>query len=297
MRVAIFGKRFPSEVNPFIRQLYDELNALNIGHTTHSKFGNFIKNNGLFDLDFPTYNYDNTSKSTDIDVDFLLCIGGDGTILDTVTSMAGSNVPIVGINTGRLGFLANNAKEDIHNVLVALINGDYQLEERSLLTLDTGNKLFGQFNFAMNEVAIHKKDSSSMITLHTYVNDVFLNSYWSDGLIIATPTGSTAYSLSCGGPILDPRSRSFIINPIAPHSLTARPIIIPDDVTIKVVVEGRDHSFLVTLDSRSKAITAKTELSINKSPYTINLVQFTHQNFYKTIRAKLLWGLDYRNEG
>jgi NAD+ kinase len=296
MKVAIFGKKFSSDVLPFILQLYVELDNLNIEHITHHKFANFIKNIAPKDFEIPTYNYDNTSNSSDIQVDFLLCIGGDGTILDTVTSMAGSTIPIVGINTGRLGFLANNSREDIKLVLDNLIAKNFSLEERGLLCLTTENNLFGKFNFALNEITVHKKDSASMITLHTYIDDVYLNSYWSDGLIIATPTGSTAYSLSCGGPILDPRSKSFVINPIAPHSLTARPIIIPDDVTIKIVVEGRDHSLLTTLDSRSKTISSKTELFIRKSDYTINLVKFEGQNFFKTIRAKLLWGLDNRNE-
>jgi NAD+ kinase len=230
-----------------------------------------------------------------VDFDILITIGGDGTILDTITSVGSSNIPILGINTGRLGFLANNAKENVEHVIDLLLAGDYFLEKRSLLSLNTDDNLFEQYNFAMNEITIHKKDSSSMIQLHTYVDDLFLNTYWSDGLIISTPTGSTAYSLSCGGPILDPKSKNFIINPIAPHNLTARPIIIPDDSKIRIEVEGRDEEFLVTLDSRSKTITNKYQLNISKADFTINLVQFGNQNFYKTIRNKLYWGQDKRN--
>lgn len=292
MRIVIYGKQFKEDADSYIRLLYKKLVSKGIETVTYSKFADFLKSRAIPDFDFDIYNSPSELK---VDFDILITIGGDGTILDTITSVGGSNIPILGINTGRLGFLANNAKENVEHVIDLLLKGEYFLEKRSLLSLKTEDNLFEQYNFAMNEITIHKKDSSSMIQLHTYVDDLFLNTYWSDGLIISTPTGSTAYSLSCGGPILDPKSKNFIINPIAPHNLTARPIIIPDDSKIRIEVEGRDEEFLVTLDSRSKTITNKYQLNISKADFTINLVQFGNQNFYKTIRNKLYWGQDKRN--
>lgn len=293
MKVVIYGKQFGEEADDYIKLLYAKLSEKGIKTKTHEKFALFLKTRTLPKFNYPTY-----SNPNDLDhdkIDFLITIGGDGTILDTISSIGSSEIPIVGINTGRLGFLANNAKENVENVIDQLLAGAFRLEKRSLLTLNTEDNLFGQYNFAMNEVTIHKKDSSSMIKLHTYVDGDFLNSYWADGLIISTPTGSTAYSLSCGGPILDPKSKNFIINPIAPHNLTARPIIIPDSANIMVEVEGREEEFLVTLDSRSKTITNKYQLNISKSNFFINLVQFENQNFFRTIRNKLYWGQDRRN--
>lgn len=292
MRIVIYGKQFKEDADQYIRLLYKKLASKGVETITYSKFADFLRTRAIPDFGFDTYDSPSELK---VDFDILITIGGDGTILDTITSVGSSNIPILGINTGRLGFLANNAKENVEHVIDLLLAGDYFLEKRSLLSLKTDDNLFEQYNFAMNEITIHKKDSSSMIQLHTYVDDLFLNTYWSDGLIISTPTGSTAYSLSCGGPILDPKSKNFIINPIAPHNLTARPIIIPDDSKIRIEVEGRDEEFLVTLDSRSKTITNKYQLNISKADFTINLVQFGNQNFYKTIRNKLYWGQDKRN--
>ncbi len=226
----------------------------------------------------------------------MISIGGDGTILDTVTAIGDSEIPIVGFNTGRLGFLANNAKEEAKQIVEMLLKGDYELEQRSLLSLETDDKLFGKNNFALNELTVHKKDSASMMTIHTYINDEYLNSYWADGLILSTPTGSTAYSLSCGGPILIPQSKSFVINPIAPHNLSARPIIVSDDVEIKLRIEGREEEFLATLDSRTRTISNDYRAKGSKVKILhINLVKFEGQNFYNTIRNKLLWGMDKRN--
>lgn len=194
-----------------------------------------------------------------------------------------------------MGFLAYNAKEEIEEMLDNLEIGNYTLQRRSLLKAETKGNLFGEFNFALNELTIHRKDSSSMMTINTYIDNQYLNSYWSDGLIISTPTGSTAYSLSCGGPIVLPESKNFIINPISPHNLTARPIVVPDKHEIKLKVEGRDPEFLATLDSRTIAISNSSEIYINKAPFYINLVQFKNQNFLNTLRKKLYWGTDVRN--
>lgn len=292
MKVVVYGKNFGEEADEYIRTLYRKLDQMGIESVTYDRFASFLSERAIPDFNRPTYE---KPKDIDLPIDFLISIGGDGTILDTISSIGDTEIPIVGINTGRLGFLANNSKEDVERVLELLAAGEYNLQHRTLLSLDTEDNLFGNYNFALNEITIHKKDSSSMITLHTYVDGEFLNSYWADGLIISTPTGSTAYSLSCGGPILDPSSNSFIVNPIAPHNLTARPIIIPDEAVVTVEVEGRDEEFLVTLDSRSKTITNKYRLKIYKSEFHINLVQFADQNFFKTIRNKLLWGQDKRN--
>ncbi len=216
-------------------------------------------------------------------------------MLDTITAVGDSKLPIVGLNTGRLGFLAYNYKEEIIQMLDNLEQGDYKLQRRSLLQAKTKGHLFGKNNYALNELTVSKKDSSSMMTVNTFIDGECLNSYWSDGLIIATPTGSTAYSLSCGGPIVLPGSKNFVVNPIAPHNLTARPVVIPDDVEITLKVEGREPEFLATLDSRTITISNSTSIIVKKAPFYINLVQFKNQSFLNTLRKKMHWGSDIRN--
>jgi NAD+ kinase len=291
MKVAIYCKRVPDEAVVSVLILVNELMSKNVQLYMNASFSDFLKSKNI------SGDFIIGSSLEDINTapDILISVGGDGTILDTITAIGDSEIPIVGFNTGRLGFLANNAKEEAKQIVEMLLRGDYELEQRSLLSLKTDDKLFGNNNFALNELTVHKKDSSSMMTIHTYINDEYLNSYWADGLIIATPTGSTAYSLSCGGPILIPQSKNFVINPIAPHNLSARPIIVPDDVEIKLRIEGREDEFLATLDSRTRTISNDTDLKIVKSKFYINLVKFEGQNFYNTIRNKLLWGIDKRN--
>ena len=291
MKVAIYCKRVPDEAVVSVLILVNELMSKNVKLYVNASFSDFLKSKNI------TGDFIVASSLEDINTapDILISVGGDGTILDTITAIGDSEIPIVGFNTGRLGFLANNAKEEAKQIVEMLLRGDYELEQRSLLSLKTDDKLFGNNNFALNELTVHKKDSSSMMTIHTYINNEYLNSYWADGLIIATPTGSTAYSLSCGGPILIPQSKNFVINPIAPHNLSARPIIVPDDVEIKLRIEGREDEFLATLDSRTRTISNDTDLKIVKSKFYINLVKFEGQNFYNTIRNKLLWGIDKRN--
>jgi len=291
MKVAIYCKRVPDEAAVSVLTLVNELLSKNVQLYMNAAFSEFLKSKNI------SGEFIIGSSLVDVDTapDILISIGGDGTILDTITAIGDSEIPIVGFNTGRLGFLANNAKEDAKHIVEMLIKGNYELEQRSLLSLETDDELFGENNFALNELTVHKKDSSSMMTIHTYINDEYLNSYWADGLILSTPTGSTAYSLSCGGPILIPQSKNFVINPIAPHNLSARPLIVPDDVEIKLRIEGREDEFLATLDSRTRTINNATELKIVKSKFFINLVKFEGQNFYNTIRNKLLWGMDKRN--
>ena len=225
----------------------------------------------------------------------LLSLGGDGTILQAVTLVRDSKVPILGINMGRLGFLASIEKKLIPDAIYQLVNGSYEVEERSLLKLDSTENLFGEIPIALHDFTILHRDNSSMITIHTYINGDFLNSYWADGLIVASPTGSTGYSLSCGGPIIFPDSSSLVITPVAPHNLNVRPIIIPDHSVLTFEVEGRSENFLCTLDSRKEIIHSRHQLAIRKCEYTVRLIQLQPVSFLKTIHTKLNWGLDQRN--
>jgi len=227
-------------------------------------------------------------------IDFLICIGGDGTILDAVEIVGDSQVPIVGVNTGRLGFLANVSTDGFKNAFNELKLGSYSIDKRSLLQLESNTDLFG-FSYALNDFVLHKKETSSMIIVNAFVNGEPLNSYWADGLIISTPTGSSGYSLSCGGPILFPKSSSLVVTPIAPHNLNVRPIIIPDDQVLSFEIEGRSNQFLATLDSRSVTIDQTVQIAIRKADFSINLVRFEGDTFLKTLRNKMLWGMDNRN--
>lgn len=292
MRIAIYGREFSDDFIPYFQLLIDELDRNEVDYFIYSKFHKNVVSKGItFGQEVKEYTRKSYPK---LKLDFLFSIGGDGTILDTLTSIK-KGIPVVGVNSGRLGFLSNTAKTEIKKVLKKLLKNEYRIEERAMLNLETKSNLFGKYNFALNELTVHKKDSSSMITIHVFVNGIFLNSYWADGVIIATPTGSTAYSLSCGGPILMPNSNNFVITPIAPHNLNIRPMVVPDDSVIELKVEGREQKFLATLDSRSEEISTENHLVVTKSDLKINLVQFPNQDFFKTIRNKLLWGMDKRN--
>ncbi|MBL7838280.1 MAG: NAD kinase [Bacteroidetes bacterium] len=227
-------------------------------------------------------------------IDYLICIGGDGTILDAVQITGDSQVPIIGVNTGRLGFLANVSTDGFKNAFSELKQGSFNIDKRSLLQLESNTDLF-RFNYALNDFVLHKKETSSMITVHAFLNGEPLNSYWADGLIIATPTGSSGYSLSCGGPILFPKTSSLVITPIAPHNLNVRPIIIPDDQVLSFEIEGRSNQFLASLDSRSVTIDQTVQIAIRKADFSINLLRFEGDTFLKTLRNKMLWGMDNRN--
>jgi len=227
--------------------------------------------------------------------DFFCSVGGDGTMLNTVVLAADTGVPIMGINTGRLGFLSGISIEDIEQALDRIMVGDYEIEERMLIRLNTPGAVFGNKNFALNEVAIHRSESSAMMTIHAYLNGKFMNSYWADGLIISTPTGSTAYSLSCGGPIVMPDSGNFIITPISPHNLNVRPVIISDRDTISLKVEGRTKNFMVSLDSRPASFQNGEELIVSREKFNVKLIRLPGNDFLHTLRTKLMWGLDSRN--
>lgn len=275
-----------------VNVVIDELEKRSASLWVYGKFHEYLEQ--TLNRKIPARIYE---KRTDIsvDIDALITIGGDGTILDVVTEIKDTGIPILGMNTGRLGFLANNSKEDVVRAIECLHNGQYRIDNRSVIECSSNGDHFGTNNYALNELTIHKKDSSSMVTIHTYVNDDYLNSYWADGLIVATPTGSTAYSLSCGGPIMAPSSNNFVITPVAPHNLNVRPIILNDSNTIKLQIGGRENEYLATLDSRSVTITNDTIITVKKADHSINLVQFEWQTFFDTIRNKLLWGRDKRN--
>lgn len=292
MRFALFGNSYNPTLQPFIQALVNKLHASNATLVVHHGYYELLQNNITFHS-IPQLFSSNTTLSTMADV--LISIGGDGTMLSTIKYVQHTTMPVIGLNAGRLGFLANIAKDEIDLAIDALINKQYTIETRSLLRLTTSVNLFDGFNYALNECTIHKRDSATMITIHAYLNDEFLNSYWADGLIIATPTGSTAYSLSCGGPIVTPDCANFIITPIAPHNLNVRPLIIPDNKTLKLKVEGRQNNFLVTLDSRSQTITSDIELILTKDEYMFSTIKLHNQSFFNTLRNKLMWGLDKRN--
>jgi NAD+ kinase len=292
MRIAFFGLQFYEKYLSTYQLMIDKLEKVKCQLLFNESFYKMASSKVKFKSDVKVY-----SSPNDIieQPDAYISVGGDGTFLDAITFVGDSGTPILGINMGRLGFLSSVSHIDAEKAIDALINNNYISEKRAMLTLHTDNNLFGKFNYALNEITIQKKDHLSMIVIHVYINDLFLNSYWSDGLLISTPTGSTAYALSVGGPIVVPGSENFIISPIAPHNLTVRPIVIPNSSTIKLKVQGRSSSFLVGLDSRFETIDSSIELVVKPSDFSINLIQIGGRSFFDTIRDKLNWGLDIRN--
>lgn len=292
MRIAIYGNPFNPVKAKYVQHLIHKLEENDIALIVEQQFHDFLIDHVQFTKDITLFE---TPKELSENADILLSIGGDGTLLNTITLVRDSGIPVLGINTGRLGFISSVSTDQIDNAINQLLKKEYTIQERTLLQLNTDNQLFGETNFALNEVTVLKKDTSSMIRIHAFLDDEFLNSYWADGLIIATPTGSTGYSLSCGGPIVVPGTENFIIAPIAPHNLNVRPVIISEDREIKLKVEDRDELALVALDSRSRAIDPTLELTIKKADFKVNLIKLNSQSFIATIREKLMWGKDKRN--
>jgi NAD+ kinase len=292
MNIALFGKSLSDNHQEHLIQLFSKLDSYNVSLHIYEPFHNLIKDKIKYSSAIETFTHHDDIKG---EVDFLFSIGGDGTLLDTVTLVRDSGIPVMGINLGRLGFLSSISTDEIQSAIDDIYNGNFNLDKRTLLRLTTEKGHFGEMNYAMNDLAINRKDSTSLVVIHVYVDDIFLNSYWADGLIVATPTGSTAYSLSSGGPILTPGSENFVITPIAPHNLTIRPIVISDKNRIRIKIGGRDKFYLVSLDSRSEVFENSEELIIEKEDFKINLVQIVNKNFFSTIRDKLKWGLDARN--
>ncbi len=294
MKVAIYGQYYQNSTEPIIRDIFLFFLKNDVELVIEQDFLQLLHEKNLVGKSYPTFNIE---SGLDSSFDILISIGGDGTILRAATFVKDSNVPILGINAGRLGFLANVEKDNIASFLQIVIAKNYTVSERSLvsITCEPENAAFNSLNFAMNEVTVSRKDTTSMITIETYLDDEFLNSYWADGLIISTPTGSTGYSLSCGGPVLTPSVKSLVITPIAPHNLNARPLVIPDDTVVRLKVSGREENYLVALDSRIASVKNESVLTITKTPFTIKMVEIPLETFLKTLRNKLLWGEDKRN--
>lgn len=292
MNIALYNRSFIEEDIPILKQCIQLLQAKHANLHIYKDFYDRIVPHISLDKQpvFFTQNRDINNN-----VDFLISLGGDGTILDTVVLIGDKGIPVVGINLGRLGFLAAIRQDEIAQALDALFRKDYSIDQRSLVHLDSNINLFGDSPFALNEFSIYRKDSSSMIKIHTFLNGEFLNTYWADGLIVATPTGSTGYSLSCNGPLVFPQASNFIITPVAPHNLNIRPVVVPDDTVISFEVEGRTPNFFCTLDSRSESFTNDVQLAIRKENFKFKLIRLNDQNFLNTIRKKLFWGIDSRN--
>lgn len=292
MKVAIYGRTTEKLLPPVLQGLFDKLDKNGCELLIGADYMEYLRPQFTIGKKLKILDDFNSIRGQ---ADFLLSFGGDGTILETIAYVRNSGIPILGINTGRLGFLAGvTVEEAVDHAVERLKARKFSLDKRSLLKLQTKTGLFGDVNYALNELTV-QRESSAMMTVHTSVNGEFLNSYWADGLIVATPTGSTAYSLSCGGPLMVPDARSFVITPLSPHNLNVRPLILPEDSVITLKVEGRSPHYLATLDARSAQFTEDVELTIRKEDFKISLVRFSDQHFFHTIREKLIWGHDARN--
>lgn len=293
MQVAIYSRLLKEKDEEIVEEVFRLLEKYQMEVTVFEPYADSLK------VQLPTIRFANTYSShqdlLEQRPEFMITLGGDGTILDTLLIIQDSEIPIVGINIGRLGFLSSIDKNHIQAAIASIVNNNFHIEKRTILNLECNLPIFKNTNFAINDCTISKRDTSSMITIHTYINGNWLNSYWADGLIICTPTGSTGYSLSCGGPIVFPNSGNFVITPIAPHNLNVRPIVISDDAVVTFEIEGRAENFLCTLDSRYETVTAAHKITIRKANFPVNLVRIKANDFSTTIRSKLSWGLDTRN--
>ncbi len=292
MRIALFGTPCSEQFTKYIQHLVSRLESENVSLLVYEDYLSFLEKKVTFEKPPEVFDSYETLKDN---ADFLFSIGGDGTLLGSATLIRDSDIPIMGINTGRLGFISSISTDQIEAAINDVLNNNFEIKSRTLLCLETESSLFGKVNFALNEVAIVKKDTSSMIRIDAFLNDEFLNSYWADGLVIATPTGSTGYSLSCGGPIIIPGTDNVIITPIAPHNLNVRPIVLGDENIIKLKVADKDQLALVSLDSRFRAFDSSISLIIKKADFKINLIEPQSHSFISTIRSKLMWGIDKRN--
>ncbi|MGB5172852.1 NAD kinase [Eudoraea sp.] len=293
MKIAIYGQAYENDTSVYILALLDECKKATVDVYIEEELYNRLRALNSIDI------YKTFSKDSGLDTSFKMFVsfGGDGTILRAVTFVRDMNIPIVGVNTGRLGFLSTLKKEEVRRVITDFIEGRYKIEERSLVEVSADFDIpeFKEYNFALNEVSISRKDTTSMITVETYLNNEYLTSYWADGLIISTPTGSTGYSLSCGGPVINPDVKSLVITPIAPHNLNARPLVISDDTLIRLKVFGREEQHLVSLDSRIASLDNEKEITVKKAGFTIKMIAYSSESFLETLRNKLLWGQDKRN--
>lgn len=292
MHIAIYNRAFDDEDLVLFQQLIDSLSRYDISMVFYEDLLQRLQSKIRIPEKFEVFS-DQIPLSSKIK--FVFSLGGDGTMLDIVKFVGDKNIPILGINLGRLGFLASTLATEMEFAVESLVKGSYILDPRTLIHLDTSTSLFLDAPFALNEFSIHRKDSSSLIKIHTYLNGEFLCTYWADGLIVSTPTGSTGYSLSCGGPVIFPQANSFVITPVAPHNLNVRPIIVSDKSIISFEIEGRAEHFLCTLDARSESIDNTVSLAVRKENFMIQLIRLEGQNFLNTLRTKLYWGIDHRN--
>lgn len=293
MKITLFGKSInDSNIQPVIR-LVNKLELMGWDLTVHEEIYNKLRHRGGFRSIVKVFSDTNDFSG---DCQLFISIGGDGTLLNSLPFIRNRQIPIVGVNTGRLGFLAGISIDEIEHAIEQIRDKKFTIEKRSLLTLETADGLFGELNFALNEFSVTKSESASMVTIHVYRNGDFLNTYWADGLIISTPTGSTAYSMSCGGPIAMPDSENFIITPIAPHNLNVRPLIISDKDIITITADGRTNQHMVTLDSRSSIIDSMVEMTLRRADFQVSLLRLDQHDFTQTLRSKLNWGTDKRNE-
>jgi NAD+ kinase len=292
MKVAVYSRGLDAEQEVQLLTLLEELTRYHVKVWLHKSLASPSSTVNILPTEFSVF-----SKHSDLDntFDCIISLGGDGTMLDTATLVRNLNIPIMGINFGRLGFLSSLGKEDVSAAVEALVNGTYGIEKRTLLHLDASIPLFGEAPFALNEFAIHKREFSPMIKIHTYLNGEFLNSYWADGLIVSTPTGSTGYNMSCNGPIVFPDSGSFVITPVAPHNLNVRSIIVPDDNIISFEVEGRTAEFICAMDARREIVEKDIQLAVKKEEFQVSFIILNENSFLSTLREKLTWGLDKRN--
>ncbi len=294
MKVGIYGQFYHQDSEKYVQLILNTLQKHGADVHIEAEFLKIIEQHkGISTPASSISTFDELDNSYNL----FFSIGGDGTLLKSVTFVRDLNIPIVGINTGRLGFLATIQKEKITESLENIIQGNYTISERTLLSIETfpTNDALSPLHFALNEIAVNRKNTTSMIKVDTWIDNEYLTSYWSDGLIISTPTGSTGYSLSCGGPVIHPAAENMVITPIAPHNLNARPLVIPDKKVISLKVSGREESYLISLDSRIATLHNDTEITIKKAPFTIKMVQMNEDSFIKTLREKLLWGEDKRN--
>lgn len=292
MKVAIYSRVLESTQQNFIQLFFDELQKEGIQAVIFAEYYEKLARHFTLPADTTTFSHHTELTG---DIDFLISLGGDGTLLDTVTLVRNKSLPVVGINFGRLGFLASIGRDEVTEAVKALARRSYIVDKRSLIHLDSNIPLFNDVPYALNEFAIHKRDIAPMIKIHTYINGELLNTYWADGLILATPTGSSGYSLSCGGPVVFPESGSFVLTPIAPHNLNVRPIVIPDNTIVSFEVESRAEEIICALDSRREWVDKNVLLAVRKENFSINLVRLNENNFLQTLRNKLSWGLDKRN--
>jgi NAD+ kinase len=292
MKAAIYSRVMEKEQQEDVQLFFDELIHQKIEPVIFQQFFEQIKDTISLPVGTRTFSL---AEDLSDEIEFIISLGGDGTLLDTVTLVRSKNISIMGINFGRLGFLASIGRDEVRTAVKAIAQRTYVTDKRTLIHLDANIPMFGNVPYALNDFSIHKRDVASMIKIHTYLNGEFLNTYWADGLIVATPTGSTGYSLSCNGPVVFPDSGSFVITPVAPHNLNVRPIIVPDDNIISFEIESRSEQIICALDSRREIVSKTVQLAIKKESFDISLVRLSENNFLQTLRNKLTWGLDKRN--